>query len=435
VVAATLVMGTPWVIVVGSLAYNEMVATLLLAAGLLVLDAPTRSWRTGVVIGLLAGAAAGAKLTAAGFVLAPLLALLVLTGDAPPARRIRTALVACVAAAIALLPWLIGNLVDAGSPTFPFLTRLFGGAHWTADQTHRWASGHTADLGGLGRLGTGWRELFAYGFGAGPPGEPWWPQWSILPWLATLGLVVAGAMRDTRSRAVRYGAVLAMQIVFWLAATHIKSRFMLPAVVPAALLVPLAVGALLTRRPDAARRGWTTAIVVAGVYALVPLLLFAREQNGAASAAIGVIPVFRGDAHAAALAGASVPAERAALRETAPPGYWIGHTLDHNARVLLIGEATPFYLPLDRIEYVTVWDRGPVSAALDEAGDSSHAWVRALRERGYTHLLVDPVMLERWTQAGWGDPRMTAADMVAGAEAEGTVVQRFGGGKTLYAIE
>ena len=434
-VAAALVLGTPWTVVVGSLAYDEMITALLLAAGLLVLDMPSRGLRTGVAIGLLAGVAVGAKLTAAGFVLAPLLVLLVGSGENHGMARVRVAVVAAATAGSTLLPWLIGNFVDSGSPTFPFLTGLFGTAHWSAEQAQRWIGGHGADLGALERIGAAWRQLFTYGFGSGPPGEPWWPQWSVLPWLAVLGGAVAGATRATQSRAVRYGVVLAIQIIFWLAATHVKSRFMLPAVVPAALLVTLAVHAVVIRRADGASHMWVVATIAAGVYAIAPLLLFARELDGNASAAIGAIPLFRGDTHAAALEEPREASVRATILDTAPPAYWIGHALDDTARVLLVGDATPFYLPLDRIEYVTVWDRGPVSAALDAAGDAPHAWIGELREQGYTHLLVDPVMLDLWSRAQWGDPRMTAVDMTTGAAAEGTLVRQLGAGKALYRID
>ncbi|MGH7292410.1 MAG: hypothetical protein ACREJT_14425, partial [Myxococcota bacterium] len=68
-IAAVVFLGTPWVIVVGSLAYNEMATLLMLAAGLLLLSQPERwSIGRGVVLGLFVGAACGAKLTALGFV-------------------------------------------------------------------------------------------------------------------------------------------------------------------------------------------------------------------------------------------------------------------------------------------------------------------------------------------------------------------------------
>ena len=83
--AAVIVLGTPWTVVVGSLGYNEMVVALLLATGVLIIhQAPPDTPRRAAALGVLAAAACGAKLTALGFVAAPL-GLLILAA-VPPKR-------------------------------------------------------------------------------------------------------------------------------------------------------------------------------------------------------------------------------------------------------------------------------------------------------------------------------------------------------------
>ncbi|MCH6550872.1 MAG: hypothetical protein IH804_02510, partial [Planctomycetes bacterium] len=101
-VAAVIVVGTPWVVVVGSLAYNEMVVALLLAAGLLVVEETGLSpGRRGAAVGLIAAAACGSKLTAVGFVAVPL--GLLLLGLSHPRRWLWIAACAGVAGLVGLL--------------------------------------------------------------------------------------------------------------------------------------------------------------------------------------------------------------------------------------------------------------------------------------------------------------------------------------------
>ncbi|MCA9292010.1 MAG: hypothetical protein KDA25_12840, partial [Phycisphaerales bacterium] len=84
-IATALVLVTPWVVVVGSLAYDEAAVNLLLATALLALvDPDIGPRRAAALAGVAAGAACGAKLTSVGFVVAPLVACLVITR---PARR------------------------------------------------------------------------------------------------------------------------------------------------------------------------------------------------------------------------------------------------------------------------------------------------------------------------------------------------------------
>src|SRR5204863_10140383 len=53
VIATVIALGTPWVIVVGSLGYNEMVTVMMLAAGLLaIMDDSIPPTRRGALVGL-----------------------------------------------------------------------------------------------------------------------------------------------------------------------------------------------------------------------------------------------------------------------------------------------------------------------------------------------------------------------------------------------
>jgi hypothetical protein len=405
IVAFAVFLGTPWTVVVGSLGYNEAAVALMLATGLLVIRADAAHFAVrGALVGLLAGTACGAKLTGVGLVAAPL-ALLLAWSLAP--RRWPAALAAAaVAGTVALAPWLIANSLRTGNPVFPFLTEMLGHGHWTTEQADIWNAGHRRDLGLGGRLVELWNEVLRYGLGENPqPREPWSPQWSILPWLALLGLAVGLSRAALRRRAWQMAVVIVIQVTFWLALTHIQSRFLYPAIVPCALLVamiPSLGGAGAARRPVTV----ITAVALLA-YGLAPLAVFAQQKDRRPAAAIGAIDVFSGDVHARALDRPDLPiGERLDLLESAPPALWINHHVREETRILCVGEAAPFYYRHPGIVYQTTWDRGPLSRILRAA--EGRAAKDMLRAEGFTYVLVDPGMLQRWEDAGWNDPHITA---------------------------
>jgi len=432
--AAVAVLGTPWVIVAGSLAYNEMAVALLLAGGLFLAADETAgdsAMRRGVAIGLLAGAACGAKLTAIGFAALPLGVLLLLR--LRPARRvIPAALAASAAAFIMLLPYLISNWIETGNPVFPFATAIFGTGHWTAEQASTFTAAHMADLGPGRRLVEGWHQLMHNGIGPNPyPGEPWQPQWSILPWLALAGFIIGCTSAGRQRVATRPAIIIVIQVVFWLAFTHIKSRFMLPAIVPAALLVSIAAAQVAGRIPSGARRR-VAAVIVAALsiaYCCLPIAVFLREE--AAAAAVGAVDLLTGDAQAGLL---PPDALRHAESEETSPALWINHLLGPDVKVLCVGEATPFYYRGERIIYQTTWDRGPMSRAMRQSPDDPAAWIDELVREGVTHLLVNSTMLRIWEQEHWNDPLITDQRISDAAERFASVERRFAQGVTLYRL-
>lgn len=422
-VAAAVMLGTPWVIVVGSLAYNEMAVAVLLATGLLVFELEPGSVRArGVVIGLLAAAACGAKLTATGFVAAPLGLLLVITSR--PGRRGRQ-IGSAVAVGLAVLsPYLVRNWIHAGNPLFPFATGILGLGPWTAEQAAIWTEGHAAVGGRLAGL---WNQFLRFGMGPAPNlSEPWVPQWSVLPWLALLVTAVGLATPALRPRVWRPALVLATQVVFWLAMTHVRSRFMLPSVVPAAALVG-AGAAVVVALPGSqtSRNLATTGVVIALLgWCVVPVAVFVSERGGAPSAMIGWVPVLTGE-------GLS-PQQRQALGEKVPAVY-LNDRAFADRSTLLVGEARPFYF-LNDVAYQTTWDRGPLSDVMRNDPESPQRWVAALRALGFTHVLINVEMLQRWADRGWNDPLITA-DRVLEIGDHAELERDFGSGVLLYRLD
>ncbi len=424
--AAVVFLGTPWVIVTGSLAYNEMVVTLLLATGLLILCDKQFETPTAVALGIVTATACGAKLTAVGFAAVPL-AVLLFAGS-PAARWPRLGAAAAGSALVCLLPWLIRNGVDAGNPVFPFATSFFGLAHWTAEQADAWTQGHTAGTGIAGRAAATWNELLRCGLGDNPaPPDPWLPQWSLLPWLAPVGLAVAATNARLRRWTMRLGLILLVQLVFWMLFTHLKSRFMLPAVVPAALAVALGIAAVSERlRPGRVRTALGAAMLAALVlWCCLPGAIYLREAAGAPAARIGLALMLSGDVLS--------PSQRRSMSDSVA-AIGLNYDLPDGARVLAVGDATPLYYRAD-VTYQTTWDRGPLSAAMRSRPDDPSAWVADLREQGFTHLLVAPTMLAIWERSGWNDPLITASRVLDMADRFAELHRKFPGGERLYLLQ
>lgn len=453
-------LGVPWMVVTGSLAYSEMGLLVGFAGALLAWrmaeGAGWSAWRLGAAIGLLLGAATGAKLTAIGMAVLPALTWFACTPTGAAARtgRSHSALlvhsgVVAVGVGLAVLaPWLVRNGVATGNPVFPFASSLMGTGWWTPDQAERFASAHQA-TGGLGRrLVEFWHQGPVYGWGA-PPNrfEPWVPQWGLAWWgalVATAALIwVAPRARDdapargepstlhhpTHHHGAPLGvwsmlAVLGVQLAFWLLATHLKSRFLLPCVVPMAVIAGGAVAFLAVRFAAVPRAQWAgertneagdpsgrgrrwvlpAGALLLALWALQPVWVLWRDaatERALAAAEAGAYDGVHLGGGPEDLA-ARIPDPRVGL-----PFPWIANfVLPRDARLATEGEAAVFWC--DRVpEYATVWDGGALVQAFRERGDDPRGVIEWLVERGYTHLAVNGSMLEVWARAGWLDPAIT----------------------------
>jgi len=429
-IAALAVLGTPWVIVTGTLGYNEMAMTLMLITGLLILegegiDGPCKA----ALIGMACGAAVGSKLTAIGFVALPLLLLPLWKR---PARQWPAALaIAGAFGTIVLAPWLIANALDTGNPFFPFLTGLFGTGHWTAEQAASWIAGHRVEGGLPARLVDVVHQFVRFGIGPSPdPGEPWKPQWSILPWLGALALAMGLTSATMRPMSGKLLFVLVVQLLFWASFTHVKSRFMLPAVFPLSLSLALALAWMRESfpRPAAHRAAMPALFVLLLAWCAQPACLFRSERfrEGGPAFMIGMADVISGRSLS--------PPQRIESGRTMFIPVCINYLVPAEARILAVGYATPLYFQRP-VEYQTTWDRGPLSRIMREAGESPAAWIDALRAEGYTHLLVEPRMLINWETNGWNDPLITADRILGAADLFATLEIRYANGTALYRLE
>ena len=174
---------------------------------------------------------------------------------------------------------------------------------------------------------------------------------------------------------------------------------MLPVAVPAVLAVSMAIALALKHFSVAIPR-----IVLAiglALWSIQTAFIFADEGMKAPAQRIGRIDIITGDALTPTL-----------LTELASnsPTITVNHLLPDSTKLLFLGEASPFYYNAN-ITYQTTWDRGPLSAIIRTNPDKPTTWSTQLRELGFTHILINHVMIQRWEEAQWNDPLINAANI------------------------
>lgn len=397
-IAAGLTLATPWIVVVGSLAYNEM-AVVALGAGAVataLIDDCKASVR-GALVGALVGVACGAKPTAM-FMIAPVAGLMLLW--AAPRRAWVPAGLACAAAGLlALSPWMVRDAMHGGNPLFPYATSLFGTAHWTSEQAVRFASGHHFDGSLLDRL-----RVALWTNPATSPGDRAVerfrgvsnPQWGILFFAAAFA-AVATVFRWWRGRSEHRtwngpGLMLVIglstQLAAWLFLTHIQSRFLLPCIVTCAPLLALGC-ATMARRSI----GTMIGVVVVAAQMGVTVWVWSQQLGGAPTGAmIAGVRTIKGEPFVPEL-HAEMPA--------AATGHIAG--LD---KVYLLGASTPLYFSCP-VLYHTTWDTSPLGELMRARPDDPWGWAETLRSGGVVFVLADYAELTRLGRSGWYDADVT----------------------------
>lgn len=430
-IAACLGVGVPWVVVTGSLAYNELGVNTLIAAACLVALQPRRESSSGLLVGWLCGVACCCKPTAL-FLGAPVAGALLLS-TVPPARWARALVPACVTGLAALAPWLIRNALYGGNPVFPQAASLFGSAHWDASQVARYISGHAfsgswadrlALLVAPDRVDHTHRGLFH-------------PQWAIFFPLVAFAIPLGLARPNIRRDAAALAIGLVVGLIAWLALTHIQSRFLMPLIVPGAILVAVVIGAIghqLTeraardhRRPIAAKAlagAAAGAIITQPAWALVQFTSMERGGRAAELIPAGA-DLFTGRFLSRELAeGTTKPADRTAMLTDLGYVPFCNYALPPNSCVYLLGDSTPLYFSVP-VLYHTTWDRSPLADLMRTHPEQPAEWVTELRSRGITHVLVNLGELDRLQHSHWYDPLVTPRAAAQWLAAVGTPVQAW----------
>jgi len=398
--ALGLLVSVPLVLWLSWLAMVELAEVFYLALAVLWLREWTGGgdWRAALLVGLACGAACAAKYLSVGFVVAPVVAAMVL---APLLRRKplpgvtrRLLHVPLVLAAVlaTFSPWLIRNAAYTGNPVFPLATGVFGRGHWNEQSERRWVDGHAPNPRPPVPKPEGWAppdytpgraELLydrlivkARFFGAillilagvavavrvadRGPGDPW-----------DLGLII----------------VALVQLIVWTGLTRgMPHRFVVPILVPLALLGGGVLARLANVQVNPFRRGATRP--AGGPWGLAPAVaVFAAAAGISLYNATALFPVHP-----------ELPYPGQTVAKQMFP-YSEAPKLPPGSRLLLVGEATAFYFPHDTL-YATAFDAHPLAELARQVADGritlQEAW-RRLRERGVTHVWVN-----------WGEIRRLA---------------------------
>lgn len=406
--AGVLLLSTPWTVVIGSLAYNDLGVVLFMAAAMsAALERDVPPARRGVMAGLLVGLACCCKPTAL-FLAGPPVGI-VLLAMMPP-RRWAVGVGAGVAAGVAAIaPWLIRNWVWSGNPVFPMAASVFGAGHWSAAQVARYERAHFFE-GGLGaRL-----ALLVMPERAGAPGGGGMRgvlhvQWAAFFVAGAAAAVVAVAAARTRRLGVLLAGGVAVQVVMWLCLTHIQSRFLVPLVVGVCGLLALAAGVVRPRRA-----GEAGLAVVALVQVIAGVVVFTGERGGAPNRLLTAGPSMRTGEAIRREFSRMEPARKVEVLESVGPEQFLSFWAGPGAPVYLLGEATPLYYR-PPVVYNTTWDAWPLAEAMRRAPGDPGAWTRELRGKGIDLVLVNMAEIDRLNRSGegWADPLITV-DTVRG---------------------
>lgn len=449
--AGAIVLLTPWTLVTGSLAYNEMGVVLLGAGALIaVMEHDLAPRRRAALVGLLVGGACCIKPTAI-LLLAPGIGIVWLSLS-PKRFWISGTLIIAGAGLLSLLPWLARNAISSGNPVFPHLSGLFGRGHWSTEQHVRYHHGHFAPEGWLERL-----TLAAWPWGDAARGLSH-TQWGGF-WLGAFvfggaalcrclvrpsGLTPAltsDASSQTKAGApasqagprrviVALGLALGLGLVAWLAGTHVQSRFLVPLVVFAAPLIGLGIA-----QGPGARLGGFAGLALTGVQLALATWTFARQSDGDPNGALLDGPHgLSGEAYRSTIQAMPRP-EREERLGSLSDLRTINLTLPQNEPIYLLGDSAPFFIRPPRT-YTTTWDRSLMAGICASNPGDPDAWTRALRDAGYSYVLVNFAELARLRRAGWLDPDLNPEAISAWARTaaagrtwpdSGRVLIRLGG--------
>lgn len=419
--AALIFLITPWVLVTGSLAYNES-ATMLVFATILLVLAPcppaisspsgggTGSLRQPLLLGVLMGVVLGCKLSSAAILGVPT-AVLALVYWLPKLGVLRTlcySLLAVSTCLLVLLPWLTRNTIATGNALFPLASEQFGAGWWTAAQAAAFHSAHAPSAPSNWPHAL-WHEFLAYGWFdcATVPGVGFLPQWGVLPLFALIA--VPWAIRSPQRQSILLLTLaVSLGVVGWLLFTHQKSRFLVPLAIPMAMIVGHFVSRMMSPRDDSGRgasakthafpRAATLALL--GALTLLPASIYLAEGRAHPTVAIGNMAAFKG----------GIDLESEASGASGPVALL--NSLDVNERVLAVGFSNPFYVNRTPA-YSTVWDNNPLDEIAAALPDSPQLWGRELADSNFTVLILNREMLQLWRVSGWSHLAATEAQLDA----------------------
>ncbi|CAM9886427.1 unnamed protein product, partial [Chrysoparadoxa australica] len=421
-IATVLVVLTPWMVVVGTISYNESAVVLLtMCAVWIAMEDGISDTRRGLWCGLVMGAACSCKPTAL-FLAAPVVGAVLLAGM-PVKVWWRVVLVGCFGGVVMLLPWLIRNELATGNPVFPQLSGLFGEGHWDATQHAKYAAGHSFDGGFVDRLkllvlpdanGVTHVERFR-----GLTNR----QWGITAGMGVFGLVVLLLKRSTHLVGVVWGLGVVLVLVAWLGLTHLQSRFLVPMVGVFGVLGGIGVGVLIRMFVQSANG--LVKCVLLGIVSIVGMTMLRVQYVTQAS----------GNPNALLVAGTDAFVGEVGDGVFDEVLWWggvnrvAGVGLGGDGRaVYLVGDATAVYVR-SPVVYNTTYDSWLIGDLMRAEPGRPGVWNQELVDRGIGWVVVNFSEVDRLAKSGWGDPDADSEALVAWAGTLGEPVMVWNGGR------
>ena len=413
-VGGVLVLLTPWVVVVGTLSYNESAVVLLTMCAFGI--AMSSEWgvvRRVVGVAVVMGVACGCKPTAL-FLAAPMVGV-VLLANAERKQWARMVVVGSVVGVVVLLPWLIRNEIASGNPVFPQLSGFFGEGHWSGRQHDVYASAHSFDGGVVDRV-----KLLVIPDASGATHVSRFrgltnAQWGLTAGFGLIGLLVLLGQRRTHRAGFVVAVGIGMVLVAWLGLTHVQSRFLVPMV--GVLGVLGGIGLAMT--------GMRRVLVPVGLLGSVVWL--------------GVWVTGQAGGHPNRMLVAGIGAYTGELNAVGFDEvlWWNGvnSVADDGRAVYLVGDATPSYVRSE-VVYNTVYDDWLIGGLMRAFPDDPLAWNQELAQRGIGWAVVSLGEIERYERSGWGDPEVSAEAVVAWTRSLGDPVMVWGeSGRALFRLD
>lgn len=228
-IAVTFAAAFPWLLMLGSVGYNE--------GGVLLFTTLALTWmlrRRYFLAGAFAGLAAGCKITSLPTLVALLPLLLLFDSVSRKCFEWRGIALIVLSALISFAPWMARDIALTGNPVFPIAARSLGSAHFDPGMIERFEVAHRARpdqqsfAGRFQALNEQVMSDFKFGsIRAGSVGIP----------LLLLLAVAAFALRVREREAWTLGLFVMVNIAIWLFSTHLQGRFLVPIIPAAALLV------------------------------------------------------------------------------------------------------------------------------------------------------------------------------------------------------
>ena len=433
-VSGAALLATPWTIITGSMAYSEMFVMVFGAAAIVAMFDPLSATPRGaLVVGLLLGLATMAKLTAGGFIALPIgvvmvMRLFVANEESRTNQQKSYALVVMILAGLLMLsPYLIRNFIWTGNPVFPFAASVMGQGHWSDEQVTRWNAAHHSKgvLDGLSKLPRQWLLNAGYGAIGGSERDEHettdiarFDQEMGLPllWIvATIGYVLAFRHRPDRPIAVALALILCIQLLFWLLFTHHQSRFLIPTLLPASIVVGLAIGRVA--QLSKGKRDWLAPMLSVVLLACLTMTSFGtfhtqtpQVRDPQTKEMLRFPPYLLVD---------SLIDPRDVTSNQ--PGRFAGrHPLNQlppTSKTLLVGDANQVLYIQRAFLYNTAFDRSLLAELLKQHKGNALAVTITLVRNGFTHVWINFSELERLAASYGVDAELEPARIKAFVQA------------------